>query len=68
MTYRKSDGPFGMLRKKTAMDLEWEGAGHPPMPWRREIGVSGPRAPEGVPSDPRRGEESLAALDRLGRA
>ncbi len=22
MTYRKSDGPFGMLPKKTAMDLE----------------------------------------------
>ncbi len=34
MTYRKSDGPFGLLPKKTAMDLEWIGGQYPVSPSR----------------------------------
>ncbi len=36
MPYRKSDGAFGMLPKKTAMDLEWTAAGRSAAPWTRE--------------------------------
>ncbi len=35
MTYRKSDGPFGLLPKKAAMDLEWA-SGLYSVPARRE--------------------------------
>ena len=45
MTYRKSDGPFGMLPKKTAMDLEWAGGLHTGVP-QREIDSRSHRAPE----------------------
>ncbi len=46
MTYRKSDGPFGLLRKKTAMDLEWANSRPATAPWGRETDPPGHRPSE----------------------
>ncbi len=45
MTYRKSDGPFGMLPKKTAMDLESSGGLYAVLP-RDDAEPKNPRAPK----------------------
>ncbi len=45
MTYRKSDGPFGLLPKKTAMDLEWGGELYTVLP-QRETEARNHRGPE----------------------
>ncbi len=45
MSYRKSDGAFGLLPKKTAMDLEWPAA-RTPTPRGREVEPSSHRIAE----------------------
>ncbi len=46
MTYRKSDGAFGLLPKKTAMDLEWPAGSRLSALQGKETDPAGHRAPE----------------------
>ncbi len=46
MSYRKSDGAFGLLPKKTAMDLEWSAAAQASAPRGREAHPPGHRVAE----------------------
>ncbi len=46
MSYRETDGPFGLLPKKTAMDLEWFGRKLP-----APAGKAPPKAPGREPQD-----------------
>ncbi len=62
MTYRKSDGPFGLLPKKTAMDLEWGGELFA-VPAQREIDLRGHRGPEVEPPASRPAEGQSGARD-----
>ena len=60
MTYRKSDGPFGLLPKKTAMDHEWSASGRFLVPMRRHVGPEAQRSEEVERPRPRHGEDPPA--------
>ncbi|MCP4203965.1 MAG: hypothetical protein GY769_18765 [bacterium] len=63
MTYRKSDGPFGMLPKKTAMDLEREGGETLFTIWKPEDDGWTLSSSEWAPSEPRPMKEPSVARE-----
>lgn len=64
MTYRKSDGPFGMLPKKTAMDLERAGGESLFTIWRPEDDGWRLTSSEWAPAEPRPRKVPPAERDR----